>query len=87
MNTLFEINGPTYLTLIYARMRRTKPFTTEDVRKCFHTKFEKPSRVLRCLKSLESHGFVVETPKGWAITENGNRYLFLSAKSSQGVAK
>jgi ribosomal protein S19E (S16A) len=87
MNTLFETSGPTYVTLMYARMRRSNPFSHEDVFKCFHNKFKQPYMVTRSLKRLESHGFVVNTPKGWAITEEGNSYLFLSARSPQGSAK
>ena len=83
MKTLFEANGPTHLTLMYARMRRTKPFTSEDVLSCFHNKFKQSYMVTRSLKRLESHGFVVQIPQGWTITEAGTQYLFMTAGKAQ----
>jgi hypothetical protein len=87
MNNLFDRSGPTHLTLMYARMRRTNPFSYEDVFKCFANKFKQPYMANRSLKRLESYGFTVETPAGWAITEKGTEYLFRTAKSSQGAEK
>lgn len=87
MKTLFEANGPTYLTLMYARMKRTTPFSNDDVYKCFPNKFKQPYMVTRSLKRLESYGFVAEIPKGWVITDTGTQYLFLTAKSAQGSAQ
>lgn len=80
---LFSYTGPTRLALAYAKMRRTNPFMPRDVISCFHTKFRRPSDVLRSLAVLQKHYFVRETAEGWLITEKGIQYLFQTARKSK----
>ena len=85
--TIFDPAGPSHLALMYARMRRTNPFSHEDLFKCFPNKFKQPYMATRSLKRLETQGFVANIPQGWVITDKGTQYLFMHAKEPQGSAK
>lgn len=84
---LFDTSGPTHLALMYARMRRNKAFSNEDLFKCFPNKYKQPYMATRSLKRLEAQGFIANVPQGWLITDKGTQYLYLHAKAPQGSAQ
>jgi len=86
MNVRLKYHGPSHLTLLYLQMKR-KPVKKQDISKFYSHVFRDAQVINRIVISLKGHGFIVETPDGYAITNWGSHYLHSVAKKYQGSNK
>jgi hypothetical protein len=75
ITTVIPYRGPSYIALRYASMKKTRPFTLQELFNCMHHKFKKPYVAGRSLDRLTNLGFLSRDGDTWRITEVGYDYL------------
>lgn len=80
---MMQYGGMSHRILLFAKMKG-HPLSAKDFVDFAPKVFEKPSRVLKSMKRLQSQGMMVPVGPNWKITKTGVSYIYSIAKPYRG---